>query len=190
MRVISGAFKGLSLFGPLSNAVRPTTDRVKESMFSLMGITMTDGVVLDLFAGTGSLGLEALSRGARRAIFVDSSEQSLTVVRKNIARCRAERDSDVWRCDWRQAIRQFATRFGRVVWIFLDPPYNQNLWVPAMTAISEAGIEVLEGIVCEHPSEVILPDQIGTFVAYKRKVYGDIGLTLYHVQSSDEPKVV
>jgi 16S rRNA (guanine966-N2)-methyltransferase len=180
MRIIAGQWKGFSLSGPVAKGVRPTTDRVKESIFNLMGISIPDGVVLDLFAGTGALGLEALSRGARFAVFVDCHEQSLTVVKQNISKCRAEADTQVWRCDWSQGIRRFASKYKQVSWVFLDPPYDQQLWIPAITSLVAEGLEVTDGIVCEHPMDTILPDNISGFVVHKRKSYGDIGITIYH----------
>ena len=129
MRVITGRWKGRRLLGPRGHEVRPTTDRVKEAMFNLLGDRVAGSLVIDLCCGSGSLGVEALSRGARRVIFVDTAPAALDLVRRNLAHCGAPPAS------W-SLVRRDAARFlddlprscGPGAWILLcDPPYASPL---------------------------------------------------------------
>ncbi len=178
MRVIAGKWKGHPLIAPNGVVARPTTDRVKESMFSMIGVGGLTGCVLDLFAGSGSLGLEALSRGAKRAVFVDESNVSLRAVKENITRLHASEDADVWRLDFRKGVARFAEVYHEASWVFLDPPYAKNLWEEAITSIAQQ-LTISEGIVCEHPKTTILPDIVDKFSVWKHRVYGDIAITIY-----------
>ena len=104
MRVISGKVRGLKLNTPKNDDVRPTTDRVKESVFNIINGYVMDSNVLDLFAGTGSLGIECLSRGANKCVFVDASKTSIEIVKSNIKKARVEADSEVMNVDCKSAI--------------------------------------------------------------------------------------
>lgn len=179
MRVIAGKWKGRTLIAPAGTVARPTTDRVKESMFSMMGIgAFSNGHVLDLFAGSGALGIEALSRGADRATFIDESVVSLRAVKENLERVDAVEFADVWRADWQKGISRFAQMDKEVSWVFLDPPYQKDLWGKAISSIA-LNLSVTEGIVCEHPKTKVLPDEIDIFSIWKHKVYGDIAISIY-----------
>ncbi|UPY39340.1 16S rRNA (guanine(966)-N(2))-methyltransferase RsmD [Sediminicoccus sp. KRV36] len=140
MRVISGAWKGKKLIAPEGEAVRPTSDRARQALFDMLwhapwgGREVVDGAaVLDAFAGTGALGLEALSRGAVRATFIEKDRAALAALRANIANCRAQA----------QVIAGDATKPPRPIapatLIFLDPPYGAGLLAPALAALDQAG---------------------------------------------------
>lgn len=183
LRVIAGSWKGRQLQGPKGSNVRPTTDRVKESMFNLIGMDFCDDPVVDLFAGSGALGIEALSRGSESAIFVDKSGGSLQTVRQNLGLCQVEAGRAVlWKMDWRRAVERLGEERVQVGWIFVDPPYPLNLWTPVLEALDTQNVQVVGGVVCEHPKGVALPSLTGTFEAYKERTYGDIQLTLYRVK--------
>ncbi|MDO4936248.1 MAG: 16S rRNA (guanine(966)-N(2))-methyltransferase RsmD [Phascolarctobacterium sp.] len=127
MRIITGRARGTNLFTPKNYDVRPTADRVKESVFNILGSSIVDARVLDAFAGTGNLGLECWSRGAAYVVFVDKSKVSLNLVQRNIEKCHAEDDC---RCLEGDAVKQIARleRQGGIFdFIFLDPPYHQDL---------------------------------------------------------------
>jgi 16S rRNA (guanine966-N2)-methyltransferase len=179
MRVISGEWKGLTLVAPKGQVARPTTDRVKESMFNLLGWNWTGGVAVDLFAGSGALGIEALSRGAESAIFADVHPASLAALRENLTRCKAGHRAKVYRADWEAAWNKICAAGLDVGWVFVDPPYSKNLWVPVLTSISRCSVHPRFGVVCEHPKDVLLPSQVGDLEVAKSKVYGDIAVTMY-----------
>ncbi len=139
MRIIAGEAKGRKLFAPPGLDTRPTTDRVRESLFAILGPRLDQAAVLDLFAGSGALALEALSRGAQWAALCDSSPAAIRVIRRNVGLAGFEARARVLPGDWRSALRRLqGARFDLV---FLDPPYRQvQLYGQAMEALEEAGL--------------------------------------------------
>ena len=128
MRIITGKARGLHLNVPKNYDVRPTADRVKESLFNIIGSKAVDAAVLDLFAGSGNLGLESWSRGAKFVQFVDNSRVSLKLTDCNIRKCRAEADCKVLKHDAEAALDLLYKQGQRFDLIFVDPPYNKG-WV-------------------------------------------------------------
>ena len=124
MRIITGKARGLRLLEPKNYDVRPTADRVKESLFNILGTGLREARVLDLFAGTGNLGLESWSRGAAAITFVDQSLTSLKLVRGNIAKCKAEADCTVVKGEALQVLGRLARGGAQFEYFFCDPPYN------------------------------------------------------------------
>lgn len=176
MRVIGGKWRSLSLEAPKGSATRPTTDRVKESIFNLLPHQL-DGLVLDLFAGSGALGIEAMSRGAKRAIFVDKDGRVLQTLRQNLRRVGCEDEADVWQMDWQRAIERWRTSEQKLSWVFLDPPYRLQLWQPVLERVPTELVD--GGIVCEAPKSTELPEVVHEWVRVKAKVYGDISVSIY-----------
>ena len=128
MRIITGKARGLHLNVPKNYDVRPTADRVKESLFNIIGSKAVDAAVLDLFAGSGNLGLESWSRGAKFVQFVDNSRVSLKLTDSNIRKCRAEADCKVLKHDAEAALDLLYKQGQRFDLVFVDPPYNKG-WV-------------------------------------------------------------
>lgn len=185
MRVITGTARGMRLKTLEGMDVRPTAEKIKEAMFSIVQFDLEDSVVLDLFAGSGQLGIEALSRGAAKAYFVDSSPASIAVVRENLKHTRLEDSAVVSNMPNSAFLRTTPAKFDIA---FLDPPYGKKLIqrsLPALTEkMSENGI-----IVCEHEKECRLPEQEGGFTIDKTYRYGQISLTVYRrteVTNEDE----
>ncbi len=127
MRIISGASKGRKLATPKDLSLRPTSDRVKESIFNILGGQVEGGTVLDLFAGTGNLGIEALSRGAKEVIFVEKGKQALRLIQRNLAQFKMEERSELLPTDANRAIGILRQRGKTFDLIFMDPPYEQGL---------------------------------------------------------------
>ncbi len=123
MRIVAGTLGGRRIAAPAGSATRPTGDRVREALFSVLGAAVQDARVLDLFAGSGALGLEAISRGAACAVFVDSSQRAVAAVRANLATLGIE--ADVRRMDARTALRTASARGEAYDLVFLDPPYRR-----------------------------------------------------------------
>ncbi len=183
MRVISGKVRGLKLNTPKNDDVRPTTDRVKESLFNIINSYIMDSEVLDLFAGTGSLGIECLSRGAAGCVFVDSSRESLQVVKSNIKKARMENESIVINTTYQDAIKKLSIQNKKFDLIFMDPPYYKDMFVDALSRIGENNLLQEDGlIVVEHDSKEILPEQIGNIIKTKIKKYGNTTITLYQME--------
>ncbi len=175
MRIISGSARGRRLFAPEGMDVRPTTDKVKESLFSIIQFELADAAVLDLFAGTGQLGLEALSRGAAKAVFVDSSAKSLAVVKKNVELCGFSAVARLARTDAFSYLSRAEERFDIV---FLDPPYHNGLCAKAFELLPAV---LAEGacVICETQADEPLPDRFGDFSLAKAYKYSAIRLSVY-----------
>lgn len=138
MRIITGRARGLQLTTPKNMEVRPTADRVKESVFNIIGSRIIGAKVLDLFAGTGNLGLESWSRGAAAITFIDESRESLRLVASNIAKCRAQADCTVLKGNAVNVIDRLYRQGQRFDFAFCDPPYNKGWLAKIATALKEA----------------------------------------------------
>lgn len=175
MRIITGAAKGKRLVTPEGRDVRPTPERVKEGLFSALQFDIEGRRVLDLFAGSGQLGLEALSRGAESAVFVDAADASVKIVKQNIELTGFESKAKVFRSDYASFAAACRDTFDIV---FLDPPYNAGLLMPAVKAVlplmSDYGM-----IVCEHPPEVKPEENVDGFSISKTYRYGKVLVTVY-----------
>jgi len=177
MRIIAGAFKGRKLTPPSDRFVRPTPDRVKEALFSILGSHVEDAVILDLFAGSGNLGLEALSRGARKCYFGDSSRDSIRLIHSNVAYCKSESLSHILQGDYRNVLAQIRDKIDLV---FVDPPYRDQLWADVLHILSEKELMNPDGlIVLEHPREVEFPQEVYHFRKIKEARYGTVVLSIY-----------
>lgn len=179
MRIIAGELKGRRLFTPKNSNIRPTTDKVKESIFSMIAAYLEDAVVIDLFSGTGNLGLEALSRGAERCYFGDKSRSSLDLTRQNIAYCKQERNAVTILGDYEYVLRKIPEK---VDLIFLDPPYSEGLIDHCFELISEHSLLADEGIiVAEHGIKTPMEDKLWGFTKIKEKKYGTIAISIYAI---------
>ena len=177
MRVISGKARGVQLKTPEGLTTRPTADRVKEALFSIIQFDIPGARVLDLFGGTGQLGLEALSRGAVSAVFVDAGEPACRIIRENIKRTKMESQATVVRSDYMAYLNRCNQQFD---FIFLDPPYAEVFLENALKRITEIDILASGGIiVTERPTGKELPWEFEGYVRSKDYKYGNTLLTLY-----------
>ncbi len=177
MRVITGLAKGRHLEELPGLDTRPTTSRVKEGLFSAIQFDIEGRRALDLFAGTGQLGIEALSRGASFCDFVDSAPAALKVVRKNIKTCGFEDCSACHEKDFVAFLGQVGGKYGL---IFLDPPYASGNLERALELITTIDIVVENGImVCESPADHVLPELPEPYEKRREYRYGKIKFTLY-----------
>lgn len=178
MRVITGTARGRKLFTLEGDDVRPTTDMVKEAIFSIIQFEIEGRRVLDLFAGSGQLGIEALSRGAHNATFVDNSRKSVEVVRKNLEHTGFTKSAVVLNTDSLAFLR---TRGEKYDIAFLDPPYGTGLLQKALelvpSVMSDAGI-----VICEAPRDDVLPETAGDMKLAKRYRYGKTYVYTYRKQ--------
>lgn len=175
MRVITGIARGKRLVTPAGRDVRPTSEKVKEALFSALQFDIEGRRVLDLFAGSGQLGIEALSRGATSAAFVDSSAASVKIVKQNLETTGFTDLAKVYMSDYSTFAAMCRDTFDIA---FLDPPYAEGLLLPAIKSIlplmSDYGT-----IVCEYPPEVEIPENIGGFQIYRTYRYGKINVAIY-----------
>ncbi len=181
MRVITGSARGRRLETPSGDAVRPTTDVVKEAVFSIIQFFIEDRVFLDAFAGSGQMGIEAISRGAKKAYFADNSKRSMDIIRKNIAVCGFEENAVTCQTDTLSFLRSTNEKFDIV---FLDPPYQTGLLQQAL-GLSERVVKPGGFIICEHPKEETLPEETGYFRLKKCYKYGKIMISVYTKQDEE-----
>ena len=175
MRVITGTAKGRRLTTLEGEDIRPTADKVKGAIFNSIQFDIEGRVVLDLFAGSGQLGIEALSRGAQKAVFIDLSRKATQVVTENLEHCNLKENATVFNGDSLSYLKTTREKFDI---IFIDPPYNKQLTAKALplalNVINDGGI-----IVCETASDEELPETIGSFEAVKNDRYSKTKLTIY-----------
>lgn len=177
MRVITGTARGVQLKTPEGMQTRPTADRVKEALFSIIHFEIPGARVLDLFGGTGQLGIEALSRGANKAVFVDSQEQACRLIKENLNRTKLNTSAQVVRSDYLQYLDRCKEKFNIIL---LDPPYAEVFLETALKRITEIDILESDGIiVAERPVGKELPWEFEGYTRSKDYKYGKILLTIY-----------
>ena len=173
MRIIGGQLRGKKLGPVRAAAVRPSSDRLREAVFSILSVSVKDAAVLDLFAGTGAFGIEALSRGARKAVFVDRNRDAIAMICKNIQVCRLESRATVIRWDVARNLDCLRTVNSPFELVFIDPPYDRGLILPTLAHLNQQRLLAAGGqVVVEHsPSEQISPEPEGFTTVDSRK-YG------------------
>lgn len=186
MRVIAGVHRGRRLLGPKGQAIRPTSDRVKEALFSIIGERIMGARVLDLYAGTGSIGIEALSRGAMHVTFVESQREALRLVESNLRQCGFQQSSTICACQARKFFTHPTYWSGPYDIVFCDPPYE--LAPDVMDLVNESGRHWLAEdaiVILEHGRKTVLPMTLGSLYQVKRYDYGDTALTRFQVIAKD-----
>lgn len=180
MRVIAGTHRGRRLQGPQGAALRPTSDRVREALFSILGNRIPESRVLDLYAGTGAIGIEALSRGAAQVTFVESRAESLTLLRQNVSTCQLGSHVVIQA----RTVQQFLSR--QELWtgpydiIFADPPYDATYELEGIFSKISTTLTTPDAwLIVEHASKMVLPQQFGPSSFTRRYAYGDTALSIF-----------
>jgi 16S rRNA (guanine(966)-N(2))-methyltransferase RsmD len=188
MRVIAGTQKGRRLHGPKGPGLRPTADRVKEALFSILGGRVAGSGFLDLYAGTGAIGIEALSRGAQHVTFVESDPAAVRVLRANIAQCKLDASAEIRTCAADTFLRRPAKDATQYDIVFADPPYQQGHLTDLWSALAEtAAIAPDALIVLEHSSKAAVPPANGRASLLRQYRYGDTTLSVFEMTSQDAP---
>jgi 16S rRNA (guanine966-N2)-methyltransferase len=192
LRIIGGRIRGRKLLTPgkrFGALIRPTSDRAREALFNILGSRVTGARVLDLFAGTGALGLEALSRGATSALFVDASLKAVELIERNVAACGFAGQVAVLRRDLTTGLAFLAamTPAGGFDLVLLDPPYGEKIGQRLLESLagndrlSPAAVVVLEDRAREE-----CPDRIGSLLCFDRRRYGEAGFWLYRTMETED----
>ena len=176
MRVITGKAKGIRLKTLEGLDVRPTTDRVKEGMFSAIQFQIPQARVLDLFAGSGQLGIEALSRGAKQAVFVDQSAESLHIVKENLKKTNLTDYAELYQKSAEQYLRLCPDHSFDL--IFLDPPYRNQILEKILPEIGRI-LKPHGKIIAEHEINCSLPEEISDLILQKNYFYGKIVVSIF-----------
>lgn len=180
LRVIAGTAKGHKLKTPKGLSTRPTTDRVKESLFSILAPYLAEASVLDAFAGTGSLGIEALSRGAESAVFIDRSSECARIIRDNLIHTKLIDRSSILTMDVGTGLNKLAGEGRTFDIIFMDPPYSKNFIEETLKIVEKNGIIKDDGIIiAEHDKQDAVPDEVGRLKLGRSQKYGDTVLSFY-----------
>ncbi|RKO63865.1 16S rRNA (guanine(966)-N(2))-methyltransferase RsmD [Caldibacillus debilis] len=180
MRVISGSKKGRKLHAVPGWNTRPTADRVKEAIFNMIGPYFSGGMGLDLFAGSGALGIEGLSRGLDKVIFVDHDRNAVQTIKRNLELCDLAQQAEVFKTDWKRALASIARRKLSFQVIWCDPPYQMNVYREVMAWADQQGTLAEEGVlVCEHKRELPLPEKCGDLIRFKHGEYGITAVSVY-----------
>lgn len=178
MRVVSGKARGLQLKTIESESTRPTKDMVKEALFSILMSQTPEAIFLDLFAGSGAVGIEALSRGAEKAYFADCNPACIKIIQDNLERARMKDDSFVFCGDYLSMLDKIKEVKFDI--IFIDPPYNKGLGINAIERISSYDLLKIDGVLVFETDEVEeIPDIIGRYERFKDKKYGRNVLNFY-----------
>lgn len=176
MRVISGLARGKKLLCADGISIRPTLDRVKESIFNMIAFDVPDSACLDLFCGSGALGIEALSRGAKRAVFVDLSDKSVDITKKNLELTHLGGNAKVCKNDALEYLKNTNDKFDI---IFLDPPYESSIYEDVILTILERKILTPDGIVVLEADTVTTPPfSTGSFEIVRSKKYGRVKILI------------
>jgi 16S rRNA (guanine966-N2)-methyltransferase len=189
VRVIAGEARGRPLKAVPGMNTRPTTDKVKEAIFSMIGPYFDGGLALDLFAGTGGLGIEALSRGMDKAVFIDSERQSVATVRANVEAARMSDKAEIYCNTAERAVKLLEKRQASFALVFLDPPYRMKNADLLMNELADRGLlELGAVIVVEHDSGHRYPQQLAGFVHLRHALYGETAVTIYEYEGLAKAK--
>ena len=181
MRVISGTARGLRLESPDGQDTRPTLDNVKEAVFSMLFDRVRDSKVLDLFAGSGALGIEALSRGASHCIFSDKSQKSVSIVRTNVTKARLTDKAEIVKADYKEVLSDCTGKDKKFDIIFLDPPYAKGLLDEALQIIHSNSLLTETGVVVAEFDNGT-PLDIQNYTLIKDKRYGRVCIYILEAQ--------
>ena len=180
LRVISGTAGGLGLKTRKGTTTRPTSDKVKGALFNIVTARISDSEVLDVFAGTGSLGIEALSRGALKAVFIDKSPICTSVIKENLAHTKFADKAEVYTADFVSGLEKLYLEGKKFDLVLLDPPYNKNFIQEALKIMTNNDIMKADGIIAaEHSISDSLPECIGRLKDIDTRKYGDTAIKIY-----------
>jgi len=179
MRIISGKFKGIKLEGSNIDGTRPTMDRVKESLFAMINYKISESTCLDLFAGSASLGLEALSNNAKYVYFVDNSKKAIDAIKENIKKCKCEENASILNMDYKDALEKFKNENKKFDIIFLDPPYDIGILDSIINYIAKENLLNEEGLIIVEYMKDYLQNNYFDLISLRDKKYGDKNIKIY-----------
>jgi len=179
MKVISGTLKGRNILGYNILGTRPTMDRVKESLFGMIQNNIKDSIVLDLFAGSGQLGIEAISNGANICYFVDNNKEVIKILNQNITNLNIKDKSIIIYSDWKKSLNDFSNQNLKFDLIFIDPPYDYNVYEKILEKVSTLNLLKEDGLIILEHSNLKLKDTYYNLTLCKEKKYGNKSVNIY-----------
>src|SRR5262249_35459421 len=174
-------YKGHNLRTPTGLDVRPTSDRLRETLFNILASRIEGAQFLDICAGSGAVGIEALSRGASQVTLIEASRRAVRVIYENIEHCRIDEDAEVLFFDAMTALKQLSHRNKRFDIVYFDPPYQSNVYQPVLEFLGGGGLLASETVVIvEHHNKLALRDEIGALRRYRELKQGETLLSFFH----------
>ncbi|MGH9737215.1 MAG: 16S rRNA (guanine(966)-N(2))-methyltransferase RsmD [Candidatus Acidiferrales bacterium] len=184
--MIAGTFRSRRLKGPGALKIRPTSDRLRETLFNVLGPTVEDSLFFDLYAGTGAIGIEAISRGAREVVFVESHPRTARLIRENLAALGVNGGAEILDVSAQQGLEKLASRHLLADFIFLDPPYNTpDEYTKTLEFLDASHLVAPEGIViAEHVRKLELPERFPRLERTRLLEQGDVALSFYRLAAA------
>lgn len=180
IKIIAGKNKGNRLKFPKNLEIRPTSQKVREALFDIIGNKLTDVYFLDLFAGTGAVGIEALSRGAKKAVFIEKFSRCIGTIKENLHITKNEQNADIYRDDYIAGLKQLKQKNIVFDYIFIDPPYYKGLGNISLAEIDKSLILKENSIVIlQHHKKEDISEKIGHLIMYKKRTYGECTLSFF-----------
>lgn len=191
MRVIAGQYRGIPLQAVPGKTTRPTTDKVKEALFSMIGPFFDGGTCLDLYAGTGALGIEAISRGVHTAIFIDIDAKAIATIKHNVHKLKVNDQAEIYKNDAERALSALAQRAIRFDLVFIDPPYAKQKNERILRTLCSNFLLVENGIVVvEHDCSLAVDSPHEELIKWKQKQFGDTALTVFRYKENNKKREV
>lgn len=184
MQITGGYLKGRKLYSPPKslNIIRPLRTRVRKALFDILGQTLPSWNILDLFAGTGALGIEAISRGAKFVVFVDSSPLSISIIKKNLEKFNLQQYSQILKLELPKGLRTLSIRFPNFFnLVFITPPYEKNILLKTLKVFPENILQEKAIIIGEEKTGIVLPSEIKRLKKIKERSYGETTLHIYQM---------
>ena len=179
MKVISGTLKGRNINGYDIDGTRPTMDRVKESVFGMIQDYLKNSTVLDLFAGSGQLGIETISNGAKLCYFIDHNKETIKILNKNISDLNIQDKCKVIHTDWKKALNEFGNQGIKFDLIFIDPPYDYDVYEKILDKVSTLDLLKTNGLIILEHSNLLFKDSYNNLILFKEKKYGNKSVNIY-----------
>ena len=180
MRIVAGKNKGNILKSPKDLSVRPTSEKVREALFDILGTSVEETCFLDLFAGTGAVGIEALSRGAKKVIFIEKELKCIKIIKENLEKTKNSQNAVVYKIDFLPGLKLLAKKNYLLDYIFLDPPYNRGLVNISLLEIAKLPILRKNGLViAQHYKKEKVMEKINNLRLFNQRRYGECFLSFY-----------
>ena len=181
MKVISGSLKGRNIEGYNIDGTRPTMDRVKESLFGMIQDYIKDSTVLDLFAGSGQLGIEAISNGAKQCYFIDNNKEVIKVLNNNISNLKIKDKSKIILSDWKKFLNESSNNIIKFDLIFVDPPYAYDVYEKILDKVSSLNLLNKNGLIILEHNNLKFKDKYNNLSLFKQKKYGNKSVNIYKI---------
>ena len=180
MRIVAGKNKGNILKSPKDLSIRPTSEKAREALFDILGTSVRESCFLDLFAGTGAVGIEALSRGVKKVIFIEKEPKCIKIIKKNLEKTENIQNAVVYKIDFLTGLKLLAKKNYLLDYIFLDPPYNRGLVNISLLEIAKLPILRKNGLViAQHYKKEKVMEKINNLRLFNQRRYGECFLSFY-----------